>query len=114
MTNAQCQSVDRIVLCPDASGNEFARVTLLTRDSLVLASAKLDLAALRQAVLCLYDKDDHAAVHIVKCELSEISDAWQTLGGAAAHVVDDVASRTKPELDHSSWPEEIRRRIKSC
>ena len=84
MTGAR--SIDRLVLSRAASDNDFVRVTLLASDSLVLASGKLDLAALRQAVLCLYE-DHRETVHIVKCERDE---TWQTLGEAAARVVTDA------------------------
>ena len=84
MIGAQC--IDRLVLSPDGANNHFVRITLLASDSVVLASGKLDLAALRQAVLCLYE-DHREAAHIVKCERDE---TWQTLGEAAARVVTDA------------------------
>jgi hypothetical protein len=93
MTGAQ--SVDRVLLCPDTSDNDFVRITLLASDSLVVASGTLDLAALRQAVLCLND-DHREAAHILECERDEI---WQTLGEAAARVVTEAMKLTKHERD---------------
>jgi prophage regulatory protein len=43
--------------------------------------------------------------------LAERMDTWQPLGEAAAQVVFNVGKRV--ELDHSSWPEEIRRNIRA-
>jgi prophage regulatory protein len=63
----------------------------------------------------------HIGPRTVAWRLSELNDwikrqtaaasVWQKLGEAAAQVVFNVAERV--ELDHSSWPEEIRRNIRT-
>jgi hypothetical protein len=73
------QYVDRIVMCLDATDNKYVRIMFLAVDSRVLETAKLDCAALRQAVLHL---DDEPGA-VIRCE----RETWQQLGDAAERAI---------------------------